>query len=303
MVNVVTSEGMQAFIESGKTEDIKPPEKIEQKSDDVSRETTEVKDNAVKAEDDDDKDLPERVRQQIGKKHRAMKEAEEFAEREYNQRRAAEKQADQFKSERDALAKRFDEIEQKSRPAVVMEAPKQSDFATVDEYLDAKTDYLVDQKLKKQEVAQQERIANEKARQTQNEFAKSIEEAVKKYPDFQEVTEAADFQTPDHITQYLLESDTKAELGYHLSLMFRDDPAELNRILKLSPIRAIAELGKMEVRISKPIEKHTDKTPISKAPAPITPLSNGPADINADLNRDMPYAEYKRLKELQRKGK
>lgn len=302
MVNVVTSEGMQAFIESGKTEEFKPPEKIEQKADDVSHETSEVKD-AVKTEDDEDKDLPERVRQQIGKKHRAMKEAEEFAEREYNQRRAAERQADQFKADRDALATKLAEFEQKSRPAVVEEAPKQSDFTTVDEYLDAKANYLVDQKFKEREAAERQHIAQEKARQTQNEFAKSIEAAVKKYPDFQEVTEAASFETPDHITQYLLESDTKAELGYHLSLLFRDDPAELNRILKLSPIRAIAELGKMEVRISKPIEKVTDKTPISKAPAPITPLSNGPADINADLNREMPYAEYKRLKELQRKGK
>lgn len=300
MVNVVTSEGFQAFVESGKTEEIKPPEKIEQKTEESSKEAPEV---AAKAEDDDDKDLPERVRQQIGKKHRAMKEAEEFAEREYNQRRAAEKQADQWKSDRDALAKRLEDLEQKSRPAVVEEAPKQSDFQTVDEYIEALVSFKADQKFKQQNEAERQRIANDQARQIQNEFAARLEKAQKKFPDFQEVTEAADFETPPHVTQYMLESDNGAELGYHLSKLYRDNRDELNRVLKLSPIRAIAELGKMEANLSKPAEKPADKVTISKAPAPITPIAGGSGDINVDLNRDMPFAEYKRLKELNRKGK
>jgi hypothetical protein len=89
-------------------------------------------------------------------------------------------------------------------------------------------------------------------------------------------------------------------LGYHLAKN-RD---ELNRILNLSPIRAIAELGKLEASLEKkpakePITEKVAVKSVSKAPAPITPIEGKSAPVNPDLNRDMPYSEYKRLKQQQ----
>lgn len=307
MAQVVTSENIAEFIQTGKVAEFKPPQEGGTEEVKDSEVKTEVKsEDAAKAEHDD---LPDGVKAKvdkiIGKKHKEMKEAEEFAEREYNQRRAAEKQADQLKADRDALAAKLAEYEQKSRPAVV-EPPKQSDFTTVDEYIEALADYKLEQKSKQRDEAEKQRIANEQARQIQNEFAKSIQAAQEKYPDFQEVTEAADFETPPHITQYMLESDAKAELGYHLSKLYRDDPKELNRILNLSPIRGIAELGKLEASITKTAPKTEVKevvkeVPVSKAPAPIIPIEAKTTPVNPDLNRDMPYSEYKRLKAQQGK--
>lgn len=301
MAQVVTSENIAEFMQNGKVADFKPPE--EAKDPEVK---TEAKAEVESAKAEDDHDLPDGVKAKvdkiIGKKHKEMKEAEEFAEREYNQRRAAEKQADQLKADRDALAAKLAEYEQKSRPATVKEAPKQSDFQTVEEYVEALADYKLELKSKERDEAEKQRLANEQARQIQNEFAAKLEVAQKKYPDFQEVTEAADFETPPHITQYMLESDNGPDIGYHLSKLYRDDPAELNRILKLSPIRGIAELGKLEASFSKPAPKEPVKeVAVSKAPAPITPIEAKTTPVNPDLNRDMPYSEYKRLKALQKR--
>lgn len=305
MAQVVTSENMAEFIQTGKVEEFKPPE---------------AKDPEVKASEEvketpkGDDDLPDGVKAKvdkiIGKKHKEMKEAEEFGKAQYLEKLAAEKQAEQLKADRDALAERLAQYETKSRPAT--DQPKQSDFQTVEEYVDALADYKVELKIKQREEADKQRTADEKARQIQNEFAAKLDIAQKKYPDFHEVTESADFETPPHITQYLLEGGNGAELGYHLSKMFRDDPTELNRILNLPPIKAIAELGKLEARItevktearieSKP-EVKAEERPLSKAPQPITPIVGNGAGIQKDPSQ-MTFRElreYERNREAERR--
>lgn len=293
---VVTSENLIQKLETGKVDtpkkDTESPE-VKTHAEDAKAET---KVEAKAEPEDDDKDLTERVRQKIGAKHRAMKEAEEFAEREYYQRRAAEKRAEE-------LERRLQDIEQKSRPEPVKdEPPKQSDFQTVEEYVEALADYKLEQKARQRDEADKQRRAQEEARQIQNEFAKKLDAAQQKYPDFQEVTENASFDTPPHITQYLLETDNGAELGYHLSKMYRDDPKELNRILNLSPIRALRELGKLEDSFSKLAPKEQPKEiPASKAPAPITPaLGNGSGVEKRP--EDMNFQEYKAWKDSQRRA-
>ena len=115
MPKVITGTGLQEFIETGKHEvmkadkpsaeaaplevkketpavDIKPEEKAPEKP--------EVKDDGLEPEDND---LSEIIRKKIGKKHRAMKEAQEaaadaeaFAKAQYDARRLAEERATQL---------------------------------------------------------------------------------------------------------------------------------------------------------------------------------------------------------------
>lgn len=281
MATVVNSENYQQFLETGRVDPFKAPEpekepeKIELKTEEPAVEKT---------EDDDDKDLSERVRLKINKKHREKMEAEEFAEQQYNERRAAEKRADQ-------LEQKLKDIEEKSRPAKAeVKEPKQEDFQTVQEYIKALAIFEVAQEREKERLENEQAKITENANKVRAAFADRIAETMKKVPDFEEVTGAVDTELPPYITQHILESDVGPMLGYHLA----KHPDELKRVLKLSPIRAIAELGKLEDKLE--IKAAPKSEPVSKAPAPITPLEGKSTPVNPDLNRDMSYAEYRALK-------
>lgn len=300
-MQVVTSENIQQLIETGKVDEYKRPEtpkaaetkeepKVEDPKDkeeknaeglDKQSETVDKGDKAAaKAEADDDEDLSEKVRKKIGAKHRAMKEAEEFAEQQYNERKAAERRAEK-------LSQELEELKTKSRPDQANDAkaspPKPEDFKTVAEYADALTDYKVEKKLA--QIKQEDADARQKemADRAKQEFSRRIAKVMKDIPDYEEVVSRADVDVPPHIAQHIVESDAGPQLGYYLA----KNPDEFNRLRALSPIRAIAELGKLEIKLEKPAEpeKKTDAAPlqqISKAPAPIEPLDGKSTPVTKD---------------------
>jgi hypothetical protein len=310
MAQVVDSTNIEQYITTGKVDAFKAPEVSRETTDEQGKKddkTTEKIDDKAEKSEDDDSDLPERVRQQIGKKHRAMKEAEEFAEREYNQRRAAEKRADAEEAEKNALKAKLAEYEQKSRPAIEVVKdepyPQQSDFETVQEYIAACVKHDVKaERAREKAAAEQQRIADQAA-QVRTDFANRLQSFMKETPDFEAVTSAADIELPTAIIQYILESKKGPQIGYALSKLHASDPTELNRVLNLSPILAIEEIGQLVTNLAKPAPKKAEQQQVvSRAPAPITPIDGKTAPVNPDLNRNMTYAEYKALK-AQQKGK
>ncbi len=326
-MQVVTSENFQQFVETGKVPEFKPPEgakpaeptkkyetakaaaekvdKPEEKSDksDAAGATPEdeaAKAAAAKAEEDDDADLSEKVRKKIGAKHRAMKEAEEFAEQQYNERKAAERRAERLEQE---LA----EAKSKSRPdqeQTAKVAPKPDDFKTVAEYADALTDFLLEKKLSERQAADEGRRQKEAADRVKSEFSQRIAKAMKDIPDYDEVVSAADVDVPPHISQHIVESDMGPLLGYHLA----KHPEELDRLRKLSPIRAVAELGKLEMKLEKKSEPAPDKAAkteaqqVSRAPAPITPLDGKSTTVEKDPSK-MTFQELREYDRKQRAAK
>jgi hypothetical protein len=103
-------------------------------------------------------------------------------------------------------------------------------------------DWRVDQKLKQRQA--EEAKQRQEARQAEIlEAARSrIEKARELIPDFVEVTEAVDKIVPDYIAGYMQEAELFAELGYH----FAKHPDVLDRLAKLSPEKALVEVGKIE---------------------------------------------------------
>jgi hypothetical protein len=283
MAQVVTSENFQQLIDTGKVDEFKAPDKAvetkveETKTEGATAEKVDV--NAVdKTEEDDDKDLSERVRLKIGKKHREKMEAEEFAEQQYNERKAAERRADKLERE-------LEESRAKSRPVTVEAVkPKPEDFKTVQEYDDAVIEWKVDQKLAQKEQEKAQNARAEEAKRVKEDFSKRIADTMKELPDYEEVTGAVDVELPPHITSHIIESDVGPLLGYHLAKY----PDELNRILKLSPIRAIAELGKLEAKLEKPkpqLKVVESTKEVSKAPAPITPIEGKTTPVVTDPSK------------------
>ncbi len=297
-MQVVTNENMAEFIQNRSVPDFVPPKadaKVEVKAEVVepSKEGDQPRGEDgkfVKAEDskpdeaakpaddvdDEDADLPERVRKQIGKKHRAMKEAEEFAREMRAEREAERERADRAEA---ALKAATD----KSAPAAKdSKEPKAEDYKTVGEYAEALAEYKVEKKFAEREARATQERQEQAARAAQDALNKRIAATVKELPDYAEVIADSDIDIPPHMAVYIAESPIGPKLGYH----FAKHPEDFDRINALSPIRAIAELGKLEDRLEKPAkakEPEPDEKPaISRAPSPIKPLEGNSAQVQKD---------------------
>ncbi len=256
----------------------------------------------IEADDKSDEDLPERVRKKIGEKHRAMREAEEFGEREFNRRKAAEKRAVELEEELSQLKSKSGPAQEKTE-AVDAKAPKPEDFKTVAEYADA----LVEYKLDKREAERREQASRTEAdsarSKQEREFRKQEAEVIAVNPDYRDTVKVLqDEEIPTHIAQYLFETGPK------LIYPFAKLPAEeRNRIRGLSPIRAIAELGKLEAKLEKPAQaKSVEQPAVSRAPSPITPLSgDGAVPVNKDpaTMSLQELREYERIKSAEQRSR
>lgn len=157
----------------------------------------------------------------IAKKHRAQKEAEEFATLQFNQKALAEQRAANLERELSAL-------KEHSKPVPVSETalPAREDFKTDQEYWDAMVDYRVDQKLKAAQAEARQRQEESAQQQLRAQAAAKIERAMELVPDFREVTEAMDTEVPPYVASYMQESNLFAELGYH----FAQNPKVLEKL-------------------------------------------------------------------------
>jgi hypothetical protein len=149
--------------------------------------------------------------------------------------------------------------------------PKLSDFETYEAHETALGEY--EEKLADWKYEQRSRT--ETAKQKQAEAAKAWEDRTAKvrteHPDYDEKIEA--LRIPNTaavpvVRDAIAESELGPELLYHLA----NHPDEAKRILNLSPVRAVAELGKIEAKLT-PDNAPNRKTKVSSAPDPITPVS------------------------------
>lgn len=260
-------------------------------------------------EDDDGAGLPDPIKKKIdrliAKKHKAMKEAEEFGRDEARRALAAEARAE-------AAERQIAELRAKSGsgPATAKDIdsdePKPEDFKTVGEYTRALTKYEVDKAAKKAGEASKKQSEQDKQQAQADEragaFAKRQSEFMKATPDYEEVVEGADFEVPNVAMQYLVESEVGPQLAYHLA----KNPDVADRLRNLSPGRVLAELGKLEIQFEKKPEAakpaEAART-VSKAPPPITPLEGKTTPVVKDPAQ-MSFAELRALREQQkREGK
>jgi hypothetical protein len=207
------------------------------------------------------KELSAKMLKAIGKKHREMKEAEEFAAAQYSERKLAEQRADQLQAALDAA---------KGKPAEKAEEvakPDRQNFGTETEYVEALTDWKVDQALAKH-AAEQAKQAQERSFAEMEATAKQrIQDAIKLVPDFKEVTGSSDEIIPPAVAGYMQESEMFAELGYHLA----KHPELVVSLSKLKPALQLVQIGKIESTLQ-PFSKEEPKdgaTPSKAVPEAI----------------------------------
>lgn len=146
--------------------------------------------------------------------------------------------------------------------------PKATDFDTHDEYVEALTDWKIEAKEKATEAKQRQTQALTEAQKQGQAFQEKIGEFKKTTKDFDEVLEeVSDLRASPGLLEVIIRSKIGPQLMYELA----KDRAELERINQLDVLDAAKEIGKIEVRLSKPESPSTEKKQ-SKAPAPITPI-------------------------------
>lgn len=262
--------------------------------------------------DPDGENLTEHARRVIGKKHRQMKEAEEFA-------RTRDADAAAERARADYLQRELDELKGSKSgqgPAAGEggsdpDEPKPEDFKTVGEYTRALTKYEVAKAAKAagEQGARQsaEDRAKAAAEATTQAFVQRQEEFKQATPDYEQVLEDSELDMPNIGMQYLVESEMGPQLAYHLA----KNPDVVNRLASLSPSRVIAELGKLEARLEDAAkvkdppkgEAPTQQTrQVSRAPAPIQPLNT---DASTRVHKDpseMSFQELRAHREAERRA-
>lgn len=152
--------------------------------------------------------------------------------------------------------------------------PQLSDFDGhgIDVYLKAHQKWA-----QKQFVAEARRVGQEtvEAERVNRDFQAKVEVTRKKYPDFDAtMVKAREIQMSGDSSEFILGSEIPGELGYYLA----KNPAEARRLNSLTPIRRLAELGKLEDRLSAGTVVAPTAT---KAPAKLTAVK-GSAVITSD---------------------
>jgi len=84
------------------------------------------------------------------------------------------------------------------------------------------------------------------------------------------------------------EAISTSEVGPELVYYFGKNPAEARRIMSLPATAAAREIGKIEVKLSKPAATKT----VTRAPAPVTPIGAGNAAADAPLDTIDSLSEF-----------
>ena len=141
--------------------------------------------------------------------------------------------------------------------------PLEADFETYPEYVEALTDWKVDERDAKRTEAR----IKEHAERQQDEFFAVIDSGVEKYPDFNEVARKSPEDGGPTINGIMLEAMSECDNIIDIAYFLGQNVPESQRISRLSPIAAAREIGKLEARFS---GDGPQKIP-QKTPKPITP--------------------------------
>ena len=214
-----------------------------------------------------------------------------------NARVSVIEQEKEYWREQALAARKPDDKKTEAAPAKDPNAkPKTDDFEKHEDYVEALTDWKVDQKLKAKESeskANEAKADDQKKSMTFTEKAKAF---AKEHTDYDEVLEAVN-DIPLSITmqQLLKASENGPELAYEMAKN-RD---EFAKICKLGPLEAARELGKFEAKLAKAAAAAKEPaTEVKPKPAPPSTVGAKGGSVKKDINDpNLPYREWLVMRE------
>ena len=164
--------------------------------------------------------------------------------------------------------------------------PAREKFADDESYVDALTDWKLEQKFEpyQRKVAEQAQQA-----QIEAQWDVKIAAAKKEYSDFEDVlNDSQNVPVSAPMAQAIKTSDIGADLVYFLG----KDPEYATKISKMDPLSAAREIGRIESYIEYEKNQKKEKpVSVSKAPPPIKPVKSSSTGSTKSLE-DMTPAEY-----------
>ena len=207
-----------------------------------------------------------RIKTELDKENHDIRRMKKFMQR-----------AAQAEAERDALKAQLSSNQQPS-PANQVQKPTRDQFADDLSYVEALTDWKVEQKTAPLMQARE----SEKANTTQQQF-RAKENAFKaETPDYDEViSEATDVIVPNVAVEAILTSDYGPQLRYY----FAKHPEDAAALSGLSIGAAARKVGVIEAKIAQEIETKKTKTKATPPPPPINPPGAGGDSGKFDPNK------------------
>lgn len=179
--------------------------------------------------------------------------------------------------------------------------PKLEDFATLEDYQEALTDWKLDDRERKRQAADAEREAREGHEKLQTEWSKQVKAAAKVHDDFNDVIDSVKAPAGPGVEaarQAMIEDANGAEILYYLG----KHPADLKRIAALPPVSAVREIGKLSAKFDSPAAPENGKPKVTGAPKP-PPPSGRPSKVTSESLDDpevlKDYAKWERLRKAQ----
>lgn len=228
--------------------------------------------------------------------------AKEKVEGEEQHRSRAYRRLDRWRTraiEAEARLKAWQETQGKPaerlQPEPGSDAPKREQFDSYEEFIRADAKFyaaraadesarkVLDESKKKDE---QQRTQGEHER-VSKEWNARVEKARDALEDFDEVCAESEAVVTEPMSKAILESDQGALIAYHLA----KNPAEAERISKLSPSKQAAEIVALEAKVAKPVKQP------SSAPAPINPVGQK-SEVEKDPAK-MTDAEFAAMRKRQ----
>ena len=178
------------------------------------------------------------------------------------------------KAERIERQREIEEAERRGRESAQRQQqqpeagpPKREDFESLEDYLEAKADWKVEQKLAERERAQSEKAREQEAakrhQEVESTWSERVEKAHETYADFDDVVvRNSDLAISDTMAAAIKASEDGVDLAYYLG----KNPGEAARIAKLGAVAQVLELGRLSATMK------AQEKPVSKAAPPVEPV-------------------------------
>jgi hypothetical protein len=188
--------------------------------------------------------------------------------------------------------RRIEQQLRESQQAEALKPPTREAYRDDDAYLQAQVEHLAERKAAEK---LEQRARAQEAERRQEAFLEKAEKVAERYPDFQAVVSNPTLSINDAMAEFIADSDHGADLAYHLG----KNPMKAAQIAQMSPIKAARELSRIESELSQKQAK-----PVSKAPAPISPISGvGASSKEPSEMTDAEFAKWRKSQIAQRNSR
>ncbi|OGP65290.1 MAG: hypothetical protein A3K22_05895 [Deltaproteobacteria bacterium RBG_16_42_7] len=169
--------------------------------------------------------------------------------------------------------------------------PVSEDFQEYSDYVEALTDWKIEQRDIVQAKKQGEAQYVDRMKQVISGFERKVVKALEALPDFETVARDLDmrrlYDAMPHVTDAILELEKGPEIAYYLG----KNRSKAFELARMHPFQAALEIGRIEARLIVPISKK-----VSQALEPIKPVGGGANTTEAapDAMSDTEFAKWRK---------